>query len=1570
MRKSKKLSVKILSVLLSVLMLIGIVPMSISAFGTEGSVCSSRRGEKFIGYDGEPYSAPRDYDCVFYNADGSTYAQHLSGYNYIWHLLMTDSTGKEIDAYCIEAGVDFEESSGEYISSSGTNSRYYRNLPYSIQFGIMLSTLYGWTEDKSVPIGGINTDDYIIATQIIIWEYQQGLRTSPGDRINNGTIPADLYYNAIKGRPAELAYDWILTQMANHYTIPSFSARGENNAPILTLQWDKSVNRYTLTVTDTNNILSNIKFENSSIQITRDGNKYTISSSSAISSAVTIKCQKNISMTGGPFLVWGRPGYQTMATGAEDPVYFYFKVKTESDGTCRIQKTSEDGKVSGVSFNISGNGINQNVTTKTDGTVDIALKPGVYTVTEQSYDKYEPQDVQRVTVISGQTSTVTFNNKLRRGKLTVTKTSEDGMAEGIRFHLYGTSLSGIPVDEYATTNKDGVAEFKDILIGKGYQLEEVDTPVRYVIPDSQTASVEWNKVTERSFTNILKKWNATVTKRDSETSTPQGDSSLSGAVYGVFNGNQLIDTYITDANGQFTTKYYVCGDNWNIQELSPSEGYLLNTTSYHVGAEAKLYTVEYNHTTNNVTETVIKGNAAIIKHTNDGSTQIETPEVGAEFEVYLKRAGSYASAKESERDILICDEHGFAQTKQLPYGIYTVHQINGWDGREYIKDFDIYISENGQTYRYLINNAYFESYIKIIKTDAESGLAIPYSGAGFQLFDPDGNKIVMHYTYPEYTEIDTFYTTEDGMLITPQKLEYGKGYSIVEISAPYGYVLDSTPVYFDVSADTASEDGTITVVKVYRSNMSQKGVIKIIKTGEVFQSVMEQNGIYQPVYEIGRLSGAVFEIFAAEDVCTLDGVIHYAKGEIVDTVTTDSDGIAVSKELYLGKYEIKEVTAPHSMILNNEIRTVEITYAGQDIAISETTSSLSNERQKAFVSLEKLMDQNDLFNIGQNSEILSVQFGLFAAADLMAADGSVIPKDGLLETVRCNTDGKANFSSDLPVGANCYVKEIATDTKYILSDEIFPVDFAYAGQKTAAVSIKVNGGEPILNNIITGSVKGLKIDRETEETISGAVFGLFAPNESIFTAETALLTVSSGADGVFLFEGVPYGDWIIKELKPAENFLPNEEIYPVWITENEEIIEIVVVNDRIPEIGTNAAVDGEKEIGATEIFTLKDTVSYRHLIPGKEYTVSGVLMNKATGEPLLINGEEMHAETIFIPDAPSGEVIVSFTFDSRNIKTDTDIVVFESLYRDGKELAVHEDIDDEDQTITVKIPQICTTADVGGKKEINATEVFTLEDTVSYKNLTPGKEYIIKGVLMDKITGKPLVIDGEEIRSEAAFIPESADGEVTVPFTFDSRFIKEDTELVVYETLYRESFEIASHTDIEDKHQTVSVFIPEIGTQAYIEGEKESTVKDRITIEDTVFYKNLTPGKEYALKGTLMDKSTGKPLLIDGKEICSETTFIPETASGEIILTFTFEGENLKKTTKIVVFETVYREDVPIAIHADLEDAEQTVTVQVPPPSDSPQTGDISHMRLWMALTAVSGAAVILLIVRRRRYSK
>ena len=700
------------------------------------------------------------------------------------------------NAFCIQPGVPLNTGNTLKKASSDT----WNALSANQKKAVGLALLYGYQGNRSNLTG--SDDEKWVATQTLVWEFVTGCREATGSFSKTSDKVYSLHFGSnYANSGAKAAYDQIVSLMSEHHTIPSFMSGSKNG---ITKELAYKDGKYTLTFTDSNGVLSDYAFSSSDskVSVSKSGNKLTISSAKAFDGTVRITATRNnmpIVSSSAKLIAYGDPNLQDLVTGVEnaDTVAAYINVETPT-GTIALKKTSEDGIVEGIQFTIKGKDFNQTVKTDKNGNITVAgLVPDIYTITEQAIDKYEPQQTQTVTLIGGKTTTVTFSNVLKRGSLEVVKTSEDNLVESVKFHLYGTSLSGYSVDEYAVTNAKGVAKFENVLISGNtpYTLEEVDTAIRYVVPASQTAPIEWNKVTNRSFHNILKKFNVTVTKTDAETGKPQGDASLAGAVYGIYKGEELIDTYTTDANGQFTTKYYICDNDWTIREISPSEGYLLDTTIHKVGAEPELYTVELNSTENAVNEQVIKGNISIIKHTDNGETQIETPEEGAVFEVYLKAAGSYEAAKETERDTLTCDENGFAQSKDMPYGIYTVKQTSGWEGRELMKPFDVFINQDGQTYRYLINNANFESYIKIVKKDAETGKTIPYAGAGFQIYDPSGSLVSMTFTYPEVTTIDTFYTTADGDLITPQTLEYGKGYSLVEVQAPYGYVLNSEPVF-------------------------------------------------------------------------------------------------------------------------------------------------------------------------------------------------------------------------------------------------------------------------------------------------------------------------------------------------------------------------------------------------------------------------------------------------------------------------------------------------------------------------------------------------------------------------------------------------------------------------------------------------------------------------------------------------------------------------------------------------------------------------------------------------------
>lgn len=1279
----------LLSLIICLSTIVG-VALTASAASTTGKAI-------VIGY---PRNGDTNYSTVTWGHDELHYMGGWMCHKGRYTTFYTMNSYKGNICYCIEPGRPLDTG----LVFTQKDEDFFDNFPEAYNSTISADDIklflgrilqYGYTGQISDSWKSQNAEDAdtmskAFATQLLVWETVVGER----DEYFNHVTPYG--YNAILEQvrgdhPLRNGimnyYNAIASAVQQHTKLPSFLSRTAGKAQTVELSWDGS--RYCAELTDTNGVIGNYNYSAPGMNCVVNGNKLIITSNSAPTDKVTLTAEKKSSQRRG-LIIWSDGAYQpgsgnqdtvTFGQQVDDPVKGYINLKV-SYGSAKIVKMSEDGKVDGITFRIQGEGVDQTVKTENGGVFQLDnIKPGAYTITETEYEQYEPQEVRRITVVSGQVTTVTFSNTLRRGDLTVKKTAEDGLVEGLKFRLSGTSLSGIEVNSFAVTDENGVATFKDVLIGTGYSLEEVDTPTRYVVPDKQTAAIEWNKVTEKSFDNDLKKFNVTVTKSDSEKGLPQGDASLAGAKYGIYKGNQLIDTYTTDANGIFTTKYYICGDDWTIREINPSEGYLINTESLHIGAEAKLYTVEYNIAKPlDSYEDIIKGKVAIIKHCDDGTTKIETPEVGAEFEVYLKAAGSYENAKETERDFLVCDEHGFAETKDLPYGEYTVKQTKGWDGKELLAPFNVFIKENGEIYRFLINNATFEALIEIVKKDAETGKIIPAAGIGFKVRNTDtGEYIVQHINYPTPTDIDTYYTDVSGKLMMPEKLPYGN-YEIIEQCTAYGYVLDSAPIAFKV-------DGEKTVVTVEKFNMPQKGVIRISKSGEIFFSAVETDGVYSLVFADKNLAGATYEITAAEDIITPDGTLRYAEGTVVDTVTTDENGAAESKPLYLGKYTVRETKAPYGMVLNGTPKTVELTYAGETVEVTETAAEFYNERQKATPSLAKILGRDDTFGIGDNGEILSVQFGLYAAEDLFAADGSFVPKDGLLEIANCDENGNITFKTDIPVGAKLYVKEIATDNHYILSDEKYPVTFEYAGQDTALVEIKANGGEAIKNDILYGSVKGLKIDRETERPIVGARFGLFRGDEIEFTAENALLIAESGEDGIFLFENVPYGNWLIKELQPADGYLANEEIYPVRISENGQTVGITVVNDRIPEIGTKATANGEKTAAAEGDITIEDTVSYKHLIPGKAYTVKGILMDKATGKAFLVDGKELTSEVTFTPEESCGEVTVRFTFDGNKITKQTDLVVFETLYRDGAELAAHADIEDDGQTVTLIPPK-------------------------------------------------------------------------------------------------------------------------------------------------------------------------------------------------------------------------------------------------------------------------------------------
>ena len=880
-------------------------------------------------------------------------------------------------------------------------------------------------------------------------------------------------------------------------------------------------------------------------------------------------------------------------------------------GTIKVNKTAEDGIVSGREFKVTGNdGSSYTKKTNANGVAEFnglkvyntsTGKAITYTVSEINVDtRYEVPKAQNVTLTSGDvdlTVNVKFNNQLKTGSIKINKQSEDNQNGDREFTITGNGKTYT-----IKTGSDGVAILSDIPVYNSrnekivYTISEKNVPIRYVVPADQTATLTADATTTKTFKNILKKFTVEVKKQDSKTASAQGNGTLAGAVYGLYKDGELVDTYTTDENGYFKTKEYVCG-NYTVQEISPSEGYLLDETVYSVGAEAENYFIEHNPLSMTVTEDVIKGNIAMIKHSDDGSTQIETPEVGAEFEVYLKSSGSYANAVETERDYLTCDENGFAQTKDMPYGIYTVHQTKGWEGTEFMADFDVKISADGQTYRYLINNAEFKSYIKVVKVDSETGKTIPYEGAGFEIYDSNGQKISMTFAYPTPTTIDTFYTNSEGYLITPEVLPYGE-YSLVEVQAPVGYVLDSTPVSFTVSADNAEEENALTVIKVRKENTAQKGKISVRKTGDIFTSVAtassaytNENGemivnptTYTPVFADGDLSDAVFQVIAVEDIVTLDGTTRAYAGDVVSEITTDENGYAETEPLYLGKYEVRETKAPYGYVLNNKPKDVELTYAGQEFEVRDTVNTaFENEYQSVRISLSKVMENDKLFGIYGKDNYTSIRFGIFAAEDITAADGTVIPADGLLSEVSLDEDMTAKFDVQIPFG-RYYVKEISTDEHYVLGGEKYLVNFEYMGQDIRTVGIDCG---QFVNLLKRGRIEGHKVD-DKSEPLENAVFGLFTADCVKFSRDTAIMTAASDENGCFEFTDVPFGQYIVREIESPSGYILSDKEYAVSISEDGEVIEITTENKPITVEISKRDVYGNELVGAEMVLENAD----------------------------------------------------------------------------------------------------------------------------------------------------------------------------------------------------------------------------------------------------------------------------------------------------------------------------------------------------------------------------------------------
>ena len=1042
--------------------------------------------------------------------------------------------------------------------------------------------------------------------QLLIWET---INSFGGDFVGASSVSIQSSIGGMANIASQSTYNGfkkaVLAKVDQFYTKPSISGQ------TVTLKVGESE-----TLTDTTGALASYRdtplVNTTGISVTKQGNKVILTATGNPNPTGIVSFAYNVDLN----YYKDEPGYyyehavsQDVATcgfAGRDPTSVTFNVKVELDGSMKIVKTSEDGKVSGVRFRVSGNGVDTTVQTGTDGTIIVPnLKAGSYTVTE------------------------------------------------------------------------------------------LDVPDQYVQPKSQTVTVKANETATVSFSNVLKKWKATITKVDAETGAAQGDASIAGAVYGVYHGSDLIDQYTTNASGQFTTKEYVCGDNWYIQEISPSSGYLLDTTKYPVGAEPDKYTLEHNQIPIGVKEQVIKGKIQIHKQyeTLEGTPK---DEAAAEFQVYLKSAGSYDKAKASERDTIITSASGYAVTKNMPYGTYIVHQTKGGAGREFVDDFEVVISANNQTYSYELLNELKNGQLKIIKISDDGKV----EGIQFRV-----TRLADNYSKVYTTDASGLILTETLPIFEDNEGKTKYQYRVEELDTKetFGYALPDPQI-------VTLEEGDIAEVNFHNVPL-----------------------------EIGTM--AKFEDGTKDTQSAQDIVL-------VDTVRYT--GLQVGKEYKLSGVLMNKATAKPFLDFDGNEVTAEATFTPTDADGTVDVTFM-------FSSL----------HLKQDTEV--VVFETLYREDIELATHAQIDDEGQTVKIRVPEIGTTATSEDGhrvdPLGEVTIFDEVSyTNLK---PEKEYTVSGVLMDKATGKAFLDADGKE---------------IKAETT----------FTPTQPTGTVTVEFVFNATGLHGkeVVAFETLYYEG--IELATHAE------------INDEGQTVEL-----KNPQISTVAVTeDGSKTTLTADDVQITDTISYSDLTVGVEYRMTGILMDKATGKPFLdFDGNEVTAEATFTPADADGTVELTFTFDSRQLDEDTKLVVFDELYRADTLLAVHKDIDAEDQTVEIRVPKIGTTATFeDGEKEIIANEEITIIDSVAYSDLKPGKEYTVSGVLMDKETGKAFLdINGEEVRASTTFVPEEPTGTVDVLFKFNAVFVQDKTDIVVFEDLYHKGIQLATHAEINDEGQTVTV---------------------------------------------------------------------------------------------------------------------------------------------------------------------
>ena len=1197
----------------------------------------------------------------------------------------------------------------------------------------------------------------------------------------------------------------------------------------------------------------------------------------------------------------------------------------------------------------SGNQISE-ITPKTPGSFYILIK-------------IEPLQPKEYTVNLTKTS----------ADVSITQGNSAYSLAGATYNVYkGTSGTGSVVATF-TTDEAGHATLSTPLEDGTYSLKEVTPPKGYKL-DTKVYTFTINgadtslSVEDEPGTLTLK-----LKKEDSQTGgTPQGNATLAGAVYQVsyqLDGQTVTKELTSDASGNLGTLEGIPFGTVTVKELSAPEGYRLDT-------EVHTYTVDGSQLTGDVyelevddlTEDVMRGGLTIQKLDSEtGATpQGDASLEGISFEIVNNSQNTVVvngntAAPGQVAMTITTDASGVASTGEnaLPYGEYTVREVSTNDSmlQTFTEEISVTIDSDGEMLEYEAENEVVRGGIDLEKQDSEMG-ATPqgnssFAGIDFEIINRSTNPVVVGgQTYAVGEVVITITTDESGTASTGNDaLPYGT-YEVRESQTNESML----PTWTGETVTVRQNGHSVAVTAV---DEVERGGLSVEKQDSITGSTPQGDANFE---------GINFQIINnSRNPVMVEGQ-KYHPGEVVKILVTDSEGKASTADdlLPYGEYILHESSTNESMLLTAPDQTVLVE---DDGIIYEFT--MANEVVRGGVLIEKRDLESGLLTPLGGANLDGTLFEITnKSKNAVYVNGALYAPGEVCATIEV-VDGIAQTENRaLPYGSYQMV-ESKPGEGYLHTDQtVRSFQIRQDGQV-----IEFRDGDAAYNQVIRGDLQFVKVGEGGE-----ANMGRFANVAFKLTSQTTgeshivvtdengeVRTVTewnphsqntNGNDGVedeaawddhagtwfgLTTEGwmvdvqdelcaLPYDQYTLEEL-PCEGNQGYElvKVPNITISRNNTTIYLGTIDDQfegVPEIGTTATVDGEHTAEPAGEVTLVDTVTYKNLKVGQTYKLSGILMDKETSEPLLINEQQVTAELEFTPTTSEGTVELTYTFDASALAGKA-VVVFEDLYQGENVVASHADINDEGQTVTFGQPEIRTTATIDGAKTAQPAGQVTITDTVEYSGLNVGQEYRLVGVLMDKETGEPLLVNDQQVTSEATFTPAESSGAIEVLFTFDASALTEKA-VVVFETLYIGEEEVTSHTDIEDEGQTVTfVEGPKIGTTATVDGHHTAEPIGEITIVDVVEYTGLIPGETYSISGVLMDKATNQPLLVDDAEVTAEVEFTPESADGTVELTYTLDASSLAGTS-IVVFETLYSDGVEIAAHTDINDEAQTVEITEP----------------------------------------